>query len=116
MIGGDPARPSERLAREVAPLLTYPLALRIGSDQGQVRNAMEHGGTHAESHPAKPRDARSFALVLIGRFGERAMSYATHQSLKAGARGDARNAARWRWIAEITRNVLRSDPGESAEP
>jgi hypothetical protein len=75
---------------------------------------MQQGRSSAESHPAKPRDARSFALVLIGRFGERAISYATHQSLKAGARGDARNEARWRWIAEVTRTLLRSEPGDGA--
>lgn len=76
---------------------------------------MPHSRTSAENQPAKPRDARSFALVLIARFGERAISYALHQSLKASARGDGRNAARWRWIAEITRSVLRSEPGDAAE-
>lgn len=75
---------------------------------------MQHGRPSAEHQPAKPRDARSFALVLISRFGERAISYAVHQSLKASSRGDARNAARWRWMAEITRNVLHSDPGDAA--
>ena len=56
-----------------------------------------------------PQDARSLAHLLIDRFGERAVSYAVHQSLKAGARGDPAEAARWRWIAEITRDALRID-------
>jgi hypothetical protein len=51
-----------------------------------------------------PRDPRSLALLLIDRFGERAGSYATHQALKALSRGNEREAARWRWIAEITRS------------
>jgi hypothetical protein len=63
----------------------------------------------AQNRQAAPRDARSFALLLIDHFGERAVSYALHQALKADARGDARNAARWRWAAEVTRDVLRSE-------
>lgn len=62
------------------------------------------------------QDARSFALLLIGQFGERAISYAAHQALKARARGDVRNAGRWRWMAEVTRLVLRSDPDGTVAP
>lgn len=59
-----------------------------------------------------PRDARSLAQLLINRFGARAESYAVHQALKALAQGDQRNAARWRWIAEVTRDALRADIDE----
>jgi hypothetical protein len=59
-----------------------------------------------------PRDARSFALLLIDRFGERAVSFATYQSLKAISSGDTQNASRWRWMAEVTREVLRTDVNE----
>jgi hypothetical protein len=60
--------------------------------------------------PQPPRDARALARLLIGRFSERAESYAVLQALKALARNDRREAARWRWIAEITRETLRLDP------
>jgi hypothetical protein len=56
-----------------------------------------------------PRDAHSLARLLIDRFGERAVSYAIHQALKAGASGDPANAARWRRIAELTGEALRAD-------
>ncbi|HZB93409.1 MAG TPA: hypothetical protein VE397_18320 [Stellaceae bacterium] len=53
------------------------------------------------------------ACLLIDRFGERAASYALHQALKAQARGNPREAARWRWIAEITDEQLRCDIDEA---
>lgn len=56
-----------------------------------------------------PRDARGLACLLIDRFGERAGCYAMHQAVKAQSRGDEREAARWRWIAEVTRDTLRFD-------
>jgi hypothetical protein len=59
--------------------------------------------------PQSPRDANSLARLLIDRFGERAVSYATHQALKAAAGGDPVNAARWRRIAEVTRDALQAD-------
>ena len=62
-----------------------------------------------DNQQATPRDPRSLALLLIDHFGERAVSYAVHQSLKASVRGEPKKAAGWRWIAEITRDVLRSD-------
>ena len=61
------------------------------------------------SQRALPTDARTFALLLIDHFGERAVSYALHQSLKATSRGDRSNATRWRWMAEVTQFVLHSD-------
>lgn len=63
-----------------------------------------------DSPTKPPRDARSLARLLIERFSERAESYAVHQALKALARNDRREAARWRWIAEVTRETLRIDP------
>jgi hypothetical protein len=60
-----------------------------------------------------PQNARSLACLLIERFGERAGAYAMHQSLKALARGDQREAARWRWISEVTHETLRFDVDEA---
>ncbi len=54
-------------------------------------------------------DARSLALLLINRFGERAVSHASHQSLKASWRGDSQSAAQWRRVAEVTEFLLRSE-------
>lgn len=70
---------------------------------------MSHPNAREKSRGQPPQDARSLARLLIDRFGERAASYAVHQSLKALSRGDQREAARWRWVAEITRETLRFD-------
>jgi hypothetical protein len=70
---------------------------------------MTHSIPGAENSVQEPQDPRSLAHLLIDRFGERATSYAIHQSLKAHSRGDPREAARWRWIAEITGEALRLD-------
>lgn len=66
-----------------------------------------------DDKPQIPQDARALAYLLIDRFGERAASYAVHQALKAQARGNPREAARWRWIAEITDETLRCDLDEA---
>lgn len=63
-----------------------------------------------EDQLQQPRDARSLARMLINHFNEGAECYAVHQALKALARNDIREAARWRWIAEITRETLRGYP------
>jgi hypothetical protein len=60
-----------------------------------------------------PQNPRALACLLIERFGERAGAYAMHQSLKALARGDQREAERWRWISEITHETLRFDVDEA---
>lgn len=70
---------------------------------------MTHSNAQEKKRVQPPQDARSLARLLISHFGERATSYAVHQSLKALSRGDQREAARWRWIAEITRDTLRFD-------
>ncbi|HXZ00178.1 MAG TPA: hypothetical protein VEI03_09270 [Stellaceae bacterium] len=70
---------------------------------------MSQSNARQKSRFRPPQDARSLARLLIDRFGERAASYAVHQSLKALSRGDQREAARWRWIAEVTRDTLRFD-------
>jgi hypothetical protein len=74
---------------------------------------MSQSNAKEKSRAQPPRDARSLARLLIDRFGERAASYAVHQSLKALSRGDQREAARWRWVAEITRDTLRFDLDDS---
>jgi hypothetical protein len=70
---------------------------------------MTHPNAPVKNRIQAPLDARSLARLLIDRFGERAASYAVHQALKAHSRGDPAEAARWRWIAEITREALRVD-------
>lgn len=74
-----------------------------------------HQSTTQRKRRAIPRDARSLARLLIDTFGERGPAYAVHQSLKARSRGDLREAARWRWIAEVTRETLRLDIDAMAE-
>jgi hypothetical protein len=61
------------------------------------------------------RDIRSIAKLLISRYGEQAMSYASHQSLLARERGDRRLMEAWRWIAGAVREVLRSEPDAEHE-
>jgi hypothetical protein len=94
----------------VAALLTNLPGMRLAFLRIVARSAMLLlSKASAENRQTAAWDARSFALTLIDHFGERAVSYAAHQSLKANSRGDTRNAARWRWVAEVTRDVLRSD-------
>jgi hypothetical protein len=73
---------------------------------------MSQSSAQPDNQVQPPKDAQAFARLLIDHFGERAASHATHQALKAQSRGDPREAARWRWIAEITREMLRRDFGE----
>jgi hypothetical protein len=62
-------------------------------------------------HPDElERDVRALAEILIGRYGERAMSYASHQALKAQHRGETRVTEAWRWIGAAVVQVLRTDP------
>jgi hypothetical protein len=56
------------------------------------------------------RDVRALAEILIGRYGERAMSYASHQALKAKDRGEPRVMEAWRWIGTAVGEVLRTEP------
>jgi hypothetical protein len=56
------------------------------------------------------RDVRALAEILIGRYGERAISYASLQALKAKSRGEVRVTEAWRWIGIAVVEVLRTDP------
>jgi hypothetical protein len=56
------------------------------------------------------QEVRSIASLLISRYGERAVSVATHQALKARDCGEPRRMEAWRWIAGAVHQVLRSDP------
>lgn len=56
------------------------------------------------------RDVRALAEILIGRYGERAVSYASYQALKAQHRGEAKTTEAWRWIGEAVSQVLRAEP------
>lgn len=63
------------------------------------------------------RDVRALAEILIGRYGERAVSYASYQALKAQYRGEAKTTEAWRWIGAAVGQVLRAEPDfEGAVP
>jgi hypothetical protein len=55
-------------------------------------------------------EIRELAEMLIARYGEGAASYATHQSLKAGHRGEQRMMVAWRWIADEVEQVWKVEP------
>ena len=50
------------------------------------------------------------AQLLIERYGERAASHATHQSLKAAQRRETRAMEAWRWIAATVEQIWRTEP------
>ena len=56
------------------------------------------------------RDVRALAEILIGRYGERAVSYAALQALRAKSRDEPRVMEAWRWIGTAVVEVLRTDP------
>ncbi len=56
------------------------------------------------------REIYELAELLIARHGERAASYATHQSLKARHRGERRMMEAWRWIASTAEYVWKVEP------
>jgi len=56
------------------------------------------------------RDVRALAEILIGRYGERATSYASLQALRAKTRGEPRVMEAWRWIGTAVLEVLRTEP------
>jgi hypothetical protein len=57
-------------------------------------------------------DARELAKLLISRYGEQAVAYASHQSLKARSQGEPRLMEAWRWVAGAAAELLRSEPDE----
>jgi len=59
-----------------------------------------------------PRDAQAVAKLLISRYGEQAVAYASHQALKARRRGDQRLMDAWNWIAGAVTEVLRAEPDQ----
>lgn len=62
------------------------------------------------------RDVRALAEILIGRYGERAISYASYQALKAENRGEKRTSDAWRWIGTAVTQVLRTEPEWEVAP
>ena len=54
--------------------------------------------------------------LLIVRRGERAVTYARYQALKAGHRGEERLMDAWYSIADRAEQVWRVDPAELPEP
>jgi hypothetical protein len=55
-------------------------------------------------------EIHEIAELLIARRGERAASYATYQSLRAGHRGEQRMMEAWRSIADVTERVWKVEP------
>jgi hypothetical protein len=56
------------------------------------------------------REIHELAELLIARCGERARSYATHQSFEAGHRGEQRTMEAWLRIADAADQVWRVEP------
>jgi hypothetical protein len=61
------------------------------------------------------REIHELAELLIGRCGERARSYATHQSFEAGHRGDQRAMEAWLRIADAAEQVWKVEPARQDE-
>jgi hypothetical protein len=61
------------------------------------------------------RDAQAVAKLLISHYGVQAVTYASHQALKARERGDQRLVQKWRWIAGAVEEVLRADLDEDED-
>jgi hypothetical protein len=55
-------------------------------------------------------EIHELAELLIARQGERATTFATHQSLKAGHRGEQRMMEAWRSIADAAERVWTVEP------
>jgi hypothetical protein len=55
-------------------------------------------------------EIRDIADLLISRYGERAISYASHQALVARNAGETRRMEAWRRIEGAATQVLRADP------
>ncbi len=62
--------------------------------------------------PKQYSDVQDIAKALIARYGERAVTFASHQALRARERGDHRTMAAWRWIGGAVAEILRSEPDE----
>ena len=60
-------------------------------------------------------DAHELANLLISRYGEQAVTFASHQALKAREQGDERRMELWRWLAGAIVEVLRAEPRENEE-
>jgi hypothetical protein len=50
------------------------------------------------------------AQLLIERYGERAISYAQLQALRANAHGDTLLGETWRLVSVVCRQILLSEP------
>lgn len=61
------------------------------------------------------RDAQAIAKLLISRYGEQAVAYASHQAVKAKHRGNQRLWEAWRWVAGAVAEILRAEPDEDGE-
>jgi hypothetical protein len=55
-------------------------------------------------------EARAIAERLIEYLGEQATCHATFMAFKARKQGDRSRMDKWLWIADTTRQILRSEP------
>jgi hypothetical protein len=60
--------------------------------------------------PKHDHEIHELAELLIARRGERATTFARHQSLKAGHRGEQRMMEAWRSIADVAERVWKVEP------
>ena len=56
------------------------------------------------------REVHELANLLIARYGERAATYARHQSLKAAHRAQRRTMETWCEVADVADQVWRVEP------
>ncbi len=75
---------------------------------------MVFGRWWAAAPEISSQQARDLAFELVGRFGERSTAVAQYQALKAREAGDGMAMRAWRWIAGVTLDILRSEPGDLA--
>jgi hypothetical protein len=55
-------------------------------------------------------EVRDLATLLISRYGVRAVTYASHQALKARHRGETMRMEAWRWIADAAAQAWQAEP------
>ncbi|HLJ65612.1 MAG TPA: hypothetical protein VKT70_15985 [Stellaceae bacterium] len=96
--GSSPAEGGQR-ARAAEPL-------------SDIRPDDAHEAKLNEFHDSagEDEDIGVTAFRLVARFGEQATSHALLQALKARERGEVARMEDWRWIADATREILRTIP------
>jgi hypothetical protein len=55
-------------------------------------------------------EVQELATMLIARYGERAVSYASYQALRARYSGEQRKMEAWGWISDAVTELWRAGP------